>query len=122
MPGAPLGAPMDPSQSAAQAAQAAAAASNAPPLPSLEEMDLSIQCNPSFLRASVGRIVNSQTAANQSRLPLGLVCKPMAGDVGTENEEIEVVDFGATGIVRCKRCRTYINPFVSWADNGRRWR
>ena len=36
--------------------------------------------------------------------------------------EIEVVDFGATGIVRCKRCRTYINPYVTWADNGRRWR
>ncbi|KAJ1439167.1 Sec23/Sec24 trunk domain-containing protein, partial [Ochromonadaceae sp. CCMP2298] len=32
---------------------------------------------------------------------------------------IEVVDFGSTGIVRCKRCRTYINPFVTWADNGR---
>lgn len=32
------------------------------------------------------------------------------------------MDFGATGIVRCKRCRTYINPFVSWTDNGRRWR
>lgn len=46
----------------------------------------------------------------------------MAGDVGITNDRIEVVDFGATGIVRCKRCRTYINPFVSWMDNGRRWR
>ena len=27
-----------------------------------------------------------------------------------------------TGIVRCKRCRTYINPYVTWTDNGRRWR
>ena len=50
------------------------------------------------------------------------MCKPMAGDKGVENDEIEVVDFGATGIIRCKRCRTYINPFVTWADNGRRWR
>ena len=23
------------------------------------------------------------------------------------------------GIVRCKRCRTYINPFVTWTDGGR---
>ena len=68
----------------------------------------------------------------------------MAGDKGVSNDEIEVVDFGATGItalsfltrifvmkivfsfslgiIRCKRCRTYINPFVTWADNGRRWR
>lgn len=85
-------------------------------------MDLSIQCNPKFLRATVGKVVSSQAAATNSRLPLGLVCKPMAGDVGTDNEDIEVVDFGATGIVRCKRCRTYINPYVTWADNGRRWR
>ncbi|CAN0508593.1 unnamed protein product, partial [Discosporangium mesarthrocarpum] len=24
--------------------------------------------------------------------------------------------------MRCKRCRTYINPFVSWLNNGRQWR
>jgi Sec23/Sec24 zinc finger len=26
---------------------------------------------------------------------------------------------GSAGIVRCKRCRTYINPFVTWTDGGR---
>mmetsp|Transcript_15575 Transcript_15575/g.31443 ORF Transcript_15575/g.31443 Transcript_15575/m.31443 type:complete len:1061 (-) Transcript_15575:340-3522(-) len=98
------------------------AAANAAPLPLIDEMDLSIQCNPMFLRSTVSKIVNNQSAATNTRLPIGLVCKPMAGDVGTENDEIEVVDFGATGIVRCKRCRTYINPYVTWADNGRRWR
>jgi protein transport protein SEC24 len=56
------------------------------------------------------------------QIPIGVVCKPMAGDRGTDNELIDVVDFGATGIVRCKRCRTYVNPYVSWTDNGRRWR
>jgi protein transport protein SEC24 len=91
-------------------------------LPSLDEIDLSIQCNPNFLRASVSKIVGSQAAANGARIPLGIVCKPMAGDKGITNDEIEVVDFGSTGIIRCKRCRTYINPYVSWTDNGRRWR
>lgn len=91
-------------------------------LPGIEEMDLSIQCDPLFLRSSVGKIINSQALASQSRLPLGIVCRPMAGDIGNDNEQVEVVDFGSTGIVRCKRCRTYINPFVSWVDNGRRWR
>jgi protein transport protein SEC24 len=92
------------------------------PLPTLDEVDLSIVCNPNFLRASIGKIVATQNAANASRLPLGIVCKPLAGDKGTNNDEVEVVDFGATGIIRCKRCRTYINPYVTWADNGRRWR
>jgi len=92
------------------------------PLPLIEEMDLSIQCNPAFLRASVSKIVASQAQAAASRIPLGLICKPMAGDRGVTNDEIDVVDFGSTGIIRCKRCRTYINPFITWADNGRRWR
>ena len=95
---------------------------NTNPLPGIDEIDMSITCNPNFLRTSVSKIVASQQLANNSRIPLGVVCKPMAGDQGTTNADVEVVDFGATGIVRCKRCRTYINPFVSWTDNGRRWR
>jgi hypothetical protein len=35
---------------------------------------------------------------------------------------IPLVNFGPQGIMRCKRCRTYINPFVSWMNNGRQWR
>ena len=97
-------------------------ASAGAPLPTLAEMDLSVQCDQSFMRTTVGKIINSQAAANATRLPIGIVCSPMAGDVGTENHKIQVVDFGSTGIIRCRRCRTYINPFASWIDNGRRWR
>jgi protein transport protein SEC24 len=91
-------------------------------LPRLEDMDLSIQCDQRFLRSSVGKLIHSQGIAQQCRFPLGIVCQPMTGEGDAENSEVEVVDFGSTGIVRCKRCRTYINPFVSWVDNGRRWR
>jgi protein transport protein SEC24 len=107
---------------AAGALPGADAAGGGQVLPGIEDMDLSIQCDPAFLRSSVGKIVSSQAYATKSRLPLGIMCRPMAGDVGIENDQVEVVDFGTTGIVRCKRCRTYINPFVSWVDNGRRWR
>lgn len=98
------------------------ASSSSNPLPLINEMDLSIQCNPVFMQASIGKIVVSQAASVASKIPIGLVCKPMAGDVGIGNDLVDVVDFGQTGIVRCKRCRTYINPFVTWTDNGRRWR
>lgn len=57
----------------------------------------------------------------KSRVPLGVVIRSLAPD-GDGEDNIDVVNFGTTGIVRCKRCRTYINPFVSWMDNGRRWR
>lgn len=93
-----------------------------PVLPSIDEMDLSITCDPSFLRSTVGSIVSSQAAATNAKVPLGIVCNPMKGDVGVDNPGVEVVDFGNTGIVRCKRCRTYINPFATFTDGGRRWR
>ena len=91
-------------------------------LPGIEDMDLSIQCDPRFMRCTVSKLVNSQALAAASKLPLGVICRPMSGDIGTSNDCIPVVDFGQTGIVRCKRCRTYINPYVSWVENGRRWR
>jgi protein transport protein SEC24 len=73
------------------------------------------------MQATVGKIVCSQAAAAASKIPIGIVVKPMAGDKGVGNDLVDVVDFGSSGIVRCKRCRTYINPFVTWTDNGRRW-
>mmetsp|Transcript_14361 Transcript_14361/g.12989 ORF Transcript_14361/g.12989 Transcript_14361/m.12989 type:complete len:981 (+) Transcript_14361:44-2986(+) len=91
-------------------------------LPSLAELDASIKCNPQFIRPTVKKLVVSQQLANNSRLPIGLIVQPLAGDKGVENSEVPVVDFGAMGIVRCKRCRTYINPFVVWTDSGRRYR
>jgi protein transport protein SEC24 len=91
-------------------------------LPSIDEMDLSIQCDSMFMRSTTGKILSSQALSNQCKVPLGVVCHPMANDTALGNDAVEVVDFGSTGIVRCKRCRTYINPFVSWVDNGRRWR
>ena len=100
----------------------APASQQGPPLPTLAETDMSIVCDPKFLRTTVGKIVNSQAAAAASKVPLGIICSPMKGDVGTGNDQVDVVDFGPTGIIRCKRCRTYINPFASWTDNGRKWR
>lgn len=33
-----------------------------------------------------------------------------------------VINFAASGIVRCRRCRTYVNPYVTFTDAGRKWR
>lgn len=33
-----------------------------------------------------------------------------------------MVNFGAAGIIRCRRCRTYVNPYVTFTDAGRKWR
>ena len=51
-------------------------------------------------------------------LPLGAIVSPMAADAAP----VPMVDFGNSTIVRCRKCRTYINPFVQWTDGGRRFR
>jgi protein transport protein SEC24 len=90
-------------------------------------LDETAQCGRRFMRATVGALHNSSAAAAKARVPLGIVLRPLAsaeaaaGD-GGDTDGCDVVNFGATGIVRCKRCRTYINPFVAWLDSGRRWR
>lgn len=33
--------------------------------------------------------------------------------------EVPVANPGVTAIIRCKRCRTYMNPFMAWTDGGR---
>jgi hypothetical protein len=46
-------------------------------LPRLEDMDMPIQCDQRFLRASVGKLIHSQGLAQQCRSPLDIVCHPM---------------------------------------------
>jgi protein transport protein SEC24 len=91
-------------------------------LPNLAEMDQSIVCNPNFLRATASLVLKSKTLAAAAKVPMGVICHPMAGDTHDGNPDIKVVDFGKAGIVRCKKCRTYINPYVTWHDNGRKWK
>lgn len=55
--------------------------------------------------------------AKASQMPLGCIIRPLAP--AKENEKIPVVNFGACGVVRCERCRAYINPFVTFQDHVR---
>lgn len=77
-------------------------------------------CHPRHLRFTTNAIPNSQSLMARWHLPLGAVVHPLAE--APNGEEIPVVDFGNSGIVRCRRCRTYVNPYVTFTDGGRRWR
>eukprot|EP01083_Nonionella_stella_P099030 278524_1 len=59
--------------------------------------------------------------ASSFKVPCGGILRPFANPDPSEGE-IDVVHPSAAGIIRCKRCRTYINAFVTWLENGRRWR
>ena len=49
------------------------------------------------------------------QLPVGLIVQPLA----PSQLPVPLVNLGSAGIVRCKRCRTYVNPFMQWTDGGR---
>ncbi|CAI5745957.1 unnamed protein product [Peronospora destructor] len=78
------------------------------------------QCDPRYMRLTVNALPHSLDHAKKSKLTYGLIIRPFAPN--DEGNDLDVVNFGSTGVVRCRHCRTYMNPFVLWVDNGRRWR
>lgn len=88
-----------------------------------ENIDYSIQVPESILRLTSKLVPASANMAHQCKVPLGAVIRPLAPPAARdEDREVKVLQPGAAGIVRCKRCRTYINAFVTFLENGRRWR
>ncbi|ESQ49323.1 hypothetical protein EUTSA_v10019975mg [Eutrema salsugineum] len=79
-----------------------------------------MNCHSRYLRLTTSAIPNSQSLASRWHLPLGAVVCPLAE--APEGEEVPLIDFGSTGIIRCRRCRTYVNPYVTFTDSGRKWR
>lgn len=74
-----------------------------------------------FIRGSLSKLPNSNGSKQKTNVPLGIVLQPLAPPPPGV-PDVPSVNFGTVGtIVRCRSCRTYINPFVTWESNGRRW-
>lgn len=119
----------------------AAVAGGAAPM-TADHIDYSIAVPDQFLRFTAGKLLQTAAQAASSKIPFGGVLRPLAPapaggesgaggttdeqgnpvENGDEDDHVDTVQPGTAGIVRCKRCRTYINAFVSWSDHGRRWR
>ena len=76
-----------------------------------------LSCDPRYLRLTCGALPVNQSVKQRYGLPVGCVVRPLI-----PGENVPVAQFGSSGIVRCRRCRTYINPFVQFIDGGRRFR
>lgn len=72
-------------------------------------------CPADFMRMTVNAIPATQALKARYQLPVGLIVQPLA----PSQQPVPVVNLGSAGIVRCKRCRTYVNPFMQWTDGGR---
>ncbi|KAL5542489.1 hypothetical protein UlMin_010199 [Ulmus minor] len=77
-------------------------------------------CSPRYMRCTVNQIPCTADLLSTSGMPLALLVQPLALPHPSE-EPIQVVDFGESGPVRCSRCKGYINPFMKFIDQGRRF-
>ncbi|KAL2612677.1 hypothetical protein R1flu_024369 [Riccia fluitans] len=77
-------------------------------------------CSPRLMRCTLNQIPCSGDLLNTSGMPLAVMVQPFALPHPSE-EPIQVVDFGESGPVRCSRCKGYINPFMRFIDQGRRF-
>ncbi|GAW03573.1 CPII coat sec24 protein [Lentinula edodes] len=75
--------------------------------------------DPSYQRSTLNAFPNTSSLLSKSKLPLALVISPYRTVSENEPQVPLVTD---TVIARCRRCRTYINPFVQFIDGGNRWR
>lgn len=78
----------------------------------------SAQADPSYQRCTLNAIPTTSNLLNKTKLPLALVITPYHSLKEGDPEVPLVTD---TVIARCRRCRTYINPYVQFIDGGNRW-
>ncbi|KAG9900146.1 Sec23/Sec24 family protein, partial [Aureobasidium melanogenum] len=76
--------------------------------------------SPKFARLTLNNIPSSNEALQTTGLPLGLVLQPLA-PLQDGEQPVPVLDFGDVGPPRCRRCRTYINPFMSFRSGGNKF-
>ena len=75
------------------------------------------QCPDPFMCMTQGVVAQNAALQQKSKMPFGVALHPLH-----PGQAVPVVNMGSVGIVRCKTCRAYINPFVEWLEGGRRWR
>ena len=86
-----------------------------PPKPRLQAtLWNDVNCSPEIFRCTLTKIPETDTILKKSRLPLGVLIHPFK-----DLSHLPVIQ--CSTIVRCRQCRTYINPFVHFVDQ-RRWK
>ena len=76
-------------------------------------------CPPKYVRSTLNCVPTTYSLLKKSRLPFALVISPYTSLHDSEDPVPVCID---QVISRCRRCRSYINPFVTFLDHGHRWR
>ncbi|GAA6027153.1 hypothetical protein JCM8097_002435 [Rhodosporidiobolus ruineniae] len=75
--------------------------------------------DPSYQRMTLNAVPTTNTLLQKSKVPLALILTPYRS-LKPGDPEVPVVS--DTVIARCRRCRTYINPYVTFIEGGQRWK
>ncbi|KAJ5662475.1 uncharacterized protein N7477_010091 [Penicillium maclennaniae] len=76
-------------------------------------------CPSKYMRSTLNAVPTNNSLLKKSKLPFALVIQPY-GALHDQEDPIPVIPDQV--ISRCRRCRSYINPFVTFLDHGHRWR
>lgn len=74
--------------------------------------------DPSYKRCTLNAVPTSSSLLSKAKVPFALVITPYRSLKEGEEPVPLITD---TVIARCRRCRTYINPFVQFIDGGNRY-
>lgn len=85
-----------------------------PPIHLNHPFQEAVNCNPDIFRCTVTKIPETIQLLQKSRLPLGVLIHPFR-----DLNNLPVIS--CNSIVRCRACRTYINPFVYFVDS-KKWK
>lgn len=84
-----------------------------PPIRLPQNLPDSMNCSHDLFRCTLSKIPESKSLLDKARLPLGLLIHPF--------KDINNLKVIKNMIVRCRQCRTYINPFVQFLDS-KQWK
>ena len=101
----------------------------------MAQVDERLQCLSGYMSLTLGSIPLDKGMLEKTALPFGVLVQPMAEGEGSLGPRgVPVVNFGGSPatnggaspsggvVVRCKKCRAYVNPFVKFIDSGRHWK
>ncbi|CCC71199.1 hypothetical protein NCAS_0G03120 [Naumovozyma castellii] len=72
-----------------------------------------------YIRSTLNAVPKSNSLLKKTKLPFSLVITPYQH----LHDDINPPPLNEDGtIVRCRRCRSYMNPFVHFNQDGRRWK
>lgn len=79
----------------------------------------SANSSPDYMRCTLNAIPKTNSLLKKTKLPLAVVIRPYQH----LQDNIDPPPLTEDGcVVRCRRCRSYMNPFVIFSEQGRRWR